>query len=173
MTINYTLTLYWMDQTHQTWYYLISKFQRISDKMETLNASVFGFNISDLISFIKYFCTSAVLIAMYIGIYIAITPHAEIKLIRENNSSAAIALSGSLMGFSLPVAIIVAQSSSLLSCLVWGIIALITQIIVFYLARSIVPKISEKIENGEIASGIWLGAASLTGGIIYAACMTY
>mgnify|MGYP001258309464 CR=1 FL=1 len=141
--------------------------------METLNPSIYGFNVSDLISFIKYFCTAAILIAIYIGIYIAITPHAEIKLIKENNSSAAIALSGSLMGFSLPIAIIIAHSSSLLSCVVWGIIALITQIIVFYLARSIVPRISDKIENGEIASGIWLGAASLTGGIINAACMTY
>ena len=109
----------------------------------------------------------------YISIYITITPHAEIKLIRENNSSASIAFSGSLIGFSLPIAIIIAHSSTLLSCLIWGIIALITQILVFYLARTLIPKISDKIENGELASGIWLGASSLSGGIINAACMTY
>ena len=141
--------------------------------METLSSSIYGFNLSDLTSFVKYFCTAVVLIMAYIGIYITITPHAEIKLIRENNYPAAIAFSGSLIGFSLPIAIIIAHSSTLLSCLIWGIIALTTQILVFYLARTLIPKISDKIENGELSSGIWLGAASLTGGIINAACMTY
>ena len=95
------------------------------------------------------------------------------KLIRENNSSAAIAFSGSLMGFSLPIAIIIAHSSTLMSCLVWGIVALLTQIVVFFIARLLIPGMPEKIENGELASGIWLGMASLTGGIVNAACMTY
>ena len=141
--------------------------------MEALGSSVYGLNISDLISFVKYFFIAAVLIGAYVSIYIIITPHAEIKLIRENNSSAAIAFSGSLMGFSLPIAIIIAHSSTLISCLVWGIIALVTQIIVFFIARMLIPGIPGKIENGELASGIWLGTASLTGGIINAACMTY
>mgnify|MGYP003333182683 FL=1 len=141
--------------------------------MEALGSSIYGLNISDLISFVKYFFIAAVLIGAYVSIYIIITPHAEIKLIRENNSSAAIAFSGSLMGFSLPIAIIIAHSSTLISCLAWGIIALVTQIFVFFIARVLIPGISGKIENGELASGIWLGTASLTGGIINAACMTY
>ena len=141
--------------------------------MEEIGSSIYGLNLSEIVSFLKYFFIAVVLIGAYISIYIVITPHAEIKLIRENNSSAAIAFSGSLMGFSLPIAIIIAHSSTLISCLVWGIIALITQIVVFFIARTLIPRISEKIENGELASGIWLGTSSLTGGIINAACMTY
>ena len=141
--------------------------------MEALGSSIYGLNISDLISFGKYFFVAAFLIGAYVGIYILITPHAEIKLIRENNSSAAIAFSGSLMGFSLPIAIIIAHSSTLISCLVWGIIALLTQIFVFFIARIFIPGMPKKIENGELAIGIWLGMSSLTGGIINAACMTY
>ena len=141
--------------------------------MEVLGSSIYGLNISELISFSKYFFIAAILIGIYMLIYIIITPHAEIKLIRDNNSSAAVAFSGSLMGFSLPIAIIIAHSSTLMSCLVWGIIALFTQIVVFFIARLLISGMSEKIENGELASGIWLGMASLTGGIINAACMTY
>ena len=141
--------------------------------MDEIGSSIYGLNLSEIVSFLKYFFIAVVLIGAYISIYIVITPHAEIKLIRENNSSAAIAFSGSLMGFSLPIAIIIAHSSTLISCLVWGIIALITQIVVFFIARTLIPRISEKIENGELASGIWLGTSSLTGGIINAACMTY
>ena len=116
--------------------------------MEALGSSIYGLNISDLISFVKYFFIAAVLIGAYVSIYIIITPHAEIKLIRENNSSAAIAFSGSLMGFSLPIAIIIAHSSTLISCLVWGIIALVTQIVIFFIARLLIPGIPGKIENG-------------------------
>ena len=141
--------------------------------MEALGSSIYGLNISELISFFKYFFIAAVLIGAYVIIYIIITPHAEIKLIRENNSSAAVAFSGSLMGFSLPIAIIIAHSSTLISCLVWGAIALITQIFVFFIARVLIPEMPKKIEKGELASGIWLGMASLIGGIINAACMTY
>ena len=141
--------------------------------MEEIGSSIYGLNLSDIVSFLKYFFIAVILIGAYISIYIIITPHAEIKLIRENNSSAAVAFSGSLMGFSLPIAIIIAHSSTLISCLVWGVIALITQIVVFFIARTLIPRISEKIENGELASGIWLGTSSLTGGIINAACMTY
>ena len=101
--------------------------------MEALGSSIYGLNISELISFSKYFFIAAILIGTYVIIYIIITPHAEIKLIRENNPSAAVAFSGSLMGFSLPIAIIIANSSILISCLVWGIIALLTQISVFLL----------------------------------------
>ena len=50
--------------------------------------------------------------------------------------------------------------------------AIIVQVLIFFLVRLPIPKISDRIENGEVASGIWLGGASLTGGLLNAACMT-
>ena len=47
------------------------------------------------------------------------------------------------------------------------------QILIYFIARIPMPKISQRIENGEMASGVWLGAASLAGGLLNAACMTY
>jgi len=72
----------------------------------------------------------------------------------------------------LPLVSAIAHSAALLDCVLWGLIALVIQIVVFYLVRLPVPKISERIEKGELASGIWLGGASLTGGLLNAACMT-
>ena len=106
-------------------------------------------------------------------IYIAVTPHAEIKLIKQNNMAAAYAFSGSLIGFSIPLAIVISHSAAIMECVIWGVIALIVQIIIYFLARIPVPELSRRIEDGEISSGLWLAAASLTGGIINAACMTY
>jgi putative membrane protein len=60
-----------------------------------------------------------------------------------------------------------------LDCLVWAFIALIVQIIVFYLVRVPVPNLSERIAAGELAPAIWLGLSSLAAGLLNAACMIY
>ena len=108
----------------------------------------------------------------YVVVYIRVTPHSEIKLIRENNLAASLAFAGSLIGFCLPLASAISNSLSLVDCAVWGVVALVVQIVVFYLVCLPIPKISARIEKGEIASGLWLGVSSLAGGILNAASMT-
>ena len=131
-----------------------------------------GTSLDGLPWFLAYLATAVVLTLIYVVIYIWVTPHPEIKLIRENNLAASLAFGGSLVGFSLPLASAIANSVALVDCVVWGLIAIVVQIAVFYLVRLPIPKISERIENGETASGLWLGAASLTGGLLNAASMT-
>ena len=116
--------------------------------------------------------TAVVLTLVYVVIYMWVTPHPEIKLIRENNLAASLAFAGSLVGFCLPLASAIANSMSLVDCVVWGAIALVVQIAIFFFVRLPIPKISERIENSEVASGLWLGTASLAGGILNAASMT-
>ncbi len=133
---------------------------------------IVGASLEGLGWFFAYFATAVALTLFYVVIYMWVTPHPEIKLIRENNLAAALAFGGSLIGFSLPLASATANSVALVDCIIWGLIAIAVQIAVFYLVRLPIPKISERIENGETASGLWLGAASLTGGILNAASMT-
>ncbi len=116
--------------------------------------------------------TALVLTLFYVVIYMWVTPHPEIRLIRENNMAASLAFAGSLVGFCLPLGSAIANSVALVDCAAWGVIALIVQIAIFYVVRLPIPKISERIEKGETASGLWLGAASLAGGILNAASMT-
>lgn len=135
--------------------------------METVGAS-----LNEIPWFLAYFGTALILTLVYMVVYMWVTPHDEIKLIRENNLAASLASVGSLIGFSLPLASAIAHSADLDDCAIWGVIAIIVQIVVFFMVRLPVPKISERIEKGETASGLWLGGASLTGGILNAACMT-
>ena len=134
--------------------------------LETVGASLYG-----LPWFLAYLATAVVLTLVYVVVYTWVTPHPEIKLIRENNLAASLAFGGSLIGFSLPLASAIANSVALVDCVVWGVVAMIVQITVYFLVRLPIPKISERIEKGELASGLWLGAASLTGGILNAASM--
>ena len=135
--------------------------------METVGALLEG-----LPWFLAYMGTAVALTLVYVVVYMWVTPHDEIKLIRENNLAASLAFAGSLIGFCLPLASAIANSVALMDCAVWGLIAVFVQIVIFFAIRVPVPKISERIEKGELASGLWLGSASLAGGILNAAAMT-
>ena len=103
--------------------------------METVSTSIAGLPL-----FLAYLGTAAVLTGIYIVVYMWVTPHAEIKLIRENNLAAAVAFAGSLIGFSLPLANTIAGSVSLVDCAIWGLIALVVQILIYFIARIPMPK---------------------------------
>ena len=129
--------------------------------------------LGELPWFLTYMATAVILTLCYVIIYIWVTPHPEIKLIRENNTAAAVAFSGSLIGFCLPLASAMANSVSITDCVIWGVVALLVQIIVFFLVCLPIAGILKRIEKGEIASGLWLGVASLAGGLLNAAAMTH
>jgi len=131
-----------------------------------------GNSLNELPWFFAYMATAMALSLFYVVIYMWVTPHDEIKLIRENNMAASLAFAGSLVGFCLPLASAIANSGALVDVAVWGVVALLVQVAVFYLVCLPIPKISERIEKGEMASGLWLGATSLTGGLLNAASMT-
>ena len=133
---------------------------------------IVGDLLNELPWFIAHMATALALTLFYVVIYMWVTPHAEIKLIRENNMAASLAFAGSLIGFCMPLAIAITNSVSLIDVLVWGVVALLVQIVVFYLVRLPIPKISERIEKGEMASGLWLGVTSSAGGLLNAASMT-
>ncbi len=135
-------------------------------------SELFGDLLIDFPEFLAFFVVAVVLTIVFIGVYTRVTRHNEIALIKENSTAAALAFSGSLIGFGLPLASAMISSVTILEMVAWGIIALIVQIIVYLLVRLPLPRISERIEANEVAAGIWLGAASLVGGILNAASLT-
>jgi len=128
--------------------------------------------LAGLPAFLAYFCVSLVIAVAYIIIYTRATPFDEFELIRQNVPGAAISLGLSLLGFSLPVASAIAHAANIVDCAIWSIIALIVQVIVFFLARIPVPDLQKRIAAGEIAPAIWLGLASLAAGVLSAASMS-
>ena len=129
-------------------------------------------SLNELPWFLAYMSTAMALTLFYVIVYMWVTPHPEIKLILENNMAASFAFAGSLIGFCLPLASAIANSRSIEDCAFWGVIALLVQVVIFYLVRFPIPKISERIEKNEVASGLWLGSTSLAGGLLNAAAMT-
>ena len=133
-----------------------------------LMASLAGFD-----DFLVYLGIASVLLAVFIAIYLRITPYREIKLIREGNIAAAFSLSGTIIGMVLPLASALEFSVGLIDLAVWATIALVVQILVFIIARMALPNIVNDIPEGKQASGIFLGAISIAAGLLNAAAMTY
>jgi putative membrane protein len=123
--------------------------------------------------FLVYLGIAAVLLAVFVAIYVRITPYREITLIREGNAAAAFSLSGTIIGMVLPLASALENSVNLVDLGVWCTIALAVQIIVFSVARIALPNIVQDIPAGKQASGIFLGAISIAAGLLNAAAMSY
>ena len=132
-----------------------------------------AFSLSGFDDFLLYFGLSIAFVAIFAVIYVWVTPYSEIRLIREGNAAAAVSLSGTLIGYTLPLASAVIHSVNPLDMMLWAAIALVVQILVFIAVRLMVPDIARQITEGKIATGVFLGALSLGAGILNAACMTY
>lgn len=130
-------------------------------------------SISGLPAFLLYFAVALALVGLYLFIYSLATAHNEFALIRQNVVSAALALGLSLIGFALPLSSAVVHATNIIDCIVWGLVALVVQVLVYWLTRLVVPNLSQRIAAGELAAALFLGTASLAAGIINAASMTY
>ncbi len=132
----------------------------------------FGDFLGSLSEFLIFFVAAAVLTILFVVIYTRVTRHDELALIKKNVTAAGIAFAGSLIGFALPLASTMINSVTVVEMVLWGVVALIVQVLVYLLIRLPMPRISERIEADEVAAGIWLGACSMVAGILNAASMT-
>jgi putative membrane protein len=130
-------------------------------------------SVAGLPAFLLYFGISLALVAVFLAVYTFITPYDEISLIRQGNTAAGIGLSGALIGFVLPLASAITHSVNWLDMLVWGAIALVVQILVYFLMSRLMPHLPEAINEGRNAHATVLASASIALGIVNAACMTY
>ncbi|MCJ2083011.1 DUF350 domain-containing protein [Methylobacterium sp. J-090] len=130
-------------------------------------------SISGLPAFLAYMAAASGLVALYLVVYLSATAHREIALIRAGNAAAALALGGSLIGYTLPLAAAITNAQTILDCVIWGLVALVVQILIYFAVRLILPDLSRRIEAGEISAALLIAAFSLAGGLVAAAAMTY
>jgi putative membrane protein len=123
-------------------------------------------------AFLAYFGVAIVLSLVFAFIYTRLTAHDEIALIRQGKAAAAIAFGGSLLAFVLPLCSAVIHSVSLVDFVIWGVIALVIQIVTFFVVRAFLPNLSQRITDNEMSAGLFVAFASLAVGAINAACMT-
>ena len=123
--------------------------------------------------FLLFFSVSLLLVGLYLVVYTLATSHNEFGLIRQNNIAAALSLGLSLTGFALPLSSAVVHANTIPDLAIWGVVAIVVQLIVYMLVRIVLPNLSARIAAGELAAALFLGAASLAAGVINAAAMSF
>src|SRR5450759_2484417 len=136
--------------------------------MNDLWQSIAGFP-----EFLLYFVLALALLALFVAVYVRVTPYREIALVREGNIAASISLSGAVIGFVLPLASAIAHSVSPLDMVAWGVIALLVQIVVYAVTSRLVPHFREAIEADRAAPALLLAALSVSVGMLNAASLSY
>lgn len=128
--------------------------------------------MAGLPAFLLYFVVGVALIAAFAVIYLRLTAHDEIALIRAGNLAAAIALGGNLVGFAVPLEKAIVQASSIPDCVLWAVVAMIIQFAAYGLARLLIPELSRKIEQDNLPAAAILAVVAVISGTLAAASMT-
>ncbi len=136
--------------------------------MNDIRASVVYFD-----DFLIYFALTLALLAAFAWIYMKVTPYRELELIRQGNVAAAITLAGAMIGFTLPLASVVANAVNVVDLIMFAALACVSQIVVFVLARKLLPGLADSIEDGNIAKGTMTAAIAICVGLLNAAALTY
>ena len=129
-------------------------------------------SLANLPVFLGYFVSALVLLAAFIVIYGWLTPLNEWKLVHEGNTAAAVSLIGAALGFALPLATAIIRSANLADMVVWAGVALVLQLACFFVLRLLIRNLADEIASNHIGAATILAGASVTLGVINAACLT-
>lgn len=105
------------------------------------------------------------------ALYIALTPHREISMIREGNVAAALDVGGVLVGLAIPLAYSLKASTSLADLALWGVATVAIQLLVFRLVDLVLHGLPKRIQEGEVAAAAVLVGAKLATAMIVAAAV--
>ncbi|MEO3474350.1 DUF350 domain-containing protein [Roseomonas sp. CAU 1739] len=131
-------------------------------------------SLATLPGFLTHFIAGIALVWLGGWAYCRITPQDEVALIRQGNTAAAIALVGALVGMAIPIGASVSNSANLLDAAVWGVVAVIAQLLCFFVVvRVLGPGWRDAMEQrNEAAGAIVKAGVSIAVGIVNAAAMS-
>ncbi len=112
--------------------------------------------------------TVAILFAA-VALYVLLTPHKEITLIREGNTAVAISLAGVLVGLAIPLAASLKASTNVIEIGLWGAVTVVVQLLVFRLVDLLLHGLPRRIQEGEVSAAALLVGAKLATAVIIAA----
>ena len=110
---------------------------------------------------------------LFLGItsYIFLTPIKELKLIKDGNISASISFSGALLGIGIPLASSLSVSNSMLEIIIWGLTAILLQLLCFKVTDTFLKDLSKRIEDDQLATSILLFSIKISVSLINSAAI--
>ncbi|WP_114395308.1 DUF350 domain-containing protein [Oleisolibacter albus] len=128
---------------------------------------------ANLPAYLAYLGTMVAMLFGFAWIYLRVTPYHELDLIRRGNKAAALSYIGAITGFAIAMKTVAAGTTALADLAMWGVIALVTQLAVFFFVSRLLRDLREGIESDRVSYGILLGGISLATGLLNAGALTY
>ena len=125
-----------------------------------------------ILSYLAHLGSALALIVIFMTIYIKATPYNELELIRAGNTAAICSLGGAVIGFCLTLHSSLIHNDSIDKFLVWSLMAMVVQVVTFFLVFGCFKNVKQEIEDNNIAMGALIGVVSLSVGIVNAACLS-
>ncbi|WP_065383059.1 DUF350 domain-containing protein [Hyphomonas sp. ND6WE1B] len=119
--------------------------------------------------FLIWTASAGVMLIVSSTIYVLLTPWKEFAEVRRGNAAAGIALGGAIAGLALPMSSALASSITLIDFAIWGLVALLLQLIVYRLVDLLLGGLPKRIEQDEIGAAAVLVSAKLASALILAA----
>lgn len=136
-------------------------------------AITIGESLAGFPGFLLHFAVALLLLGLFCIVYAGVTPYPEFKLIREGKVAPAISFSGAVLGFVIPLGSAIAESVSFVDMVIWALVALAAQILVFFALRFAFAGLVRDIADDRRGPAIFLGVMSVAVGMLNSACMTY
>ncbi|AKP89400.1 Predicted membrane protein [Achromobacter ruhlandii] len=124
------------------------------------------------VTYLIYIVSALVMLGIFTAVYTTVTRYKEFELIRQGNIAAVLSYSGALVGFSFTLCSSIAIHASFVMFLVWGVAAMVVQLVVYAVVSRAIQGLHEAIEENNIAMGGLIGSISLAAGVVNAACLT-
>lgn len=128
------------------------------------------------LNFLSYLGVSLGLLIIGMVLFALSTPKIkEFQLIAQRNVAAAMLMGGKVVGLAIVLGAAAEYSISLMDMAIWGVIGIVAQVIVFFLAEVITIRFSiqKAIEEDNRAVGTMLLSLSIAVGMIVAKCISY
>lgn len=126
---------------------------------------------SGLPTLLLHFFVTLALLAGAVAIYIAVTPFHERTRVEEGNAAAGTVLAGAILALAIPLATLLATSGAVIDILVWGVFALLLQLMTVGLVSLLLHGLRRRIDAGNVAAAMVLAAAQIAVGLLNAAVM--
>jgi putative membrane protein len=128
--------------------------------------------VAGLPVFLLHLGVSLAVFLLALSVYLWLTPHKEMVLIRQGNSAAAISLGGAALGLAIPMAFCLSSSVNVWDIVVWGAVTLFLQVLAFRAVDLVLHELPKRIEHDEISAAIFLASMKIAVAMLTAAAVS-
>ena len=104
-------------------------------------------------------------------VHMLLTPMKEMQLIRAGNVSAGISVGAVIVGLAVPMSACLATATTVYDILIWGVVAILLQLLAFRASDFLLRDLPRRIERDEVGAALVLAGVKIAAAMIMAAAL--